>query len=73
MKEFEIVQKIGKELTDGQLREAAAKALRCLPLLRGTDAHCSVILSSDDAAAFRKLGIRLTTEPDYEDDNLYHI
>ena len=27
MKEFEIVQKIGKELTDSQLREAASKAL----------------------------------------------
>ena len=53
--------------------ENAAKALRCLPQLKGTDAHCSVILSAPDAAAFRKLGINLTTEPDYENDNLYHI
>ena len=53
--------------------ENAAKALRCLPELKGTDAHCSVILSAPDAAAFRKLGINLTTEPDYENDNLYHI
>ena len=53
--------------------ENAASALRCLPALKGTDAHCSVILSAPDAAAFRKLGINLTTEPDYENDNLYHI
>lgn len=53
--------------------ELAARALRCLPQLRGTDVHCSVILSSSDAAAFRKLGVNLTTEPDYENDNLYHI
>ena len=31
MKEFEIAQKIGKELTDGLLREAAAKALGVRP------------------------------------------
>lgn len=31
MKEFEIAQKIGKELTDSQLREAAAKALGVRP------------------------------------------
>ena len=53
--------------------EAAAKALRCLPLLQSTDAHCSVILSTADAGVFRKLGINLTCEPVYENDNLYHI
>ena len=53
--------------------ENAAKALVCLKQLQGTDAHCSVILSAPDAAVFRKLGINLTTEPDYENDNLYHI
>ena len=31
MKEFEIAQKIGKELTDNELREAAAKALGVRP------------------------------------------
>jgi hypothetical protein len=31
MKEFEIAQKIGKPLTDAQLREAAAKALGVKP------------------------------------------
>lgn len=53
--------------------ENAAKALKALPLLAGCEAHCSVILSSRDHIIFRKLGINLTTEPEYENDNLYHI
>ena len=53
--------------------EACARALACLPQLAGTEAHCSVILPAADAAVFRKLGINLTCEADYEDDNLYHI
>lgn len=52
--------------------ENAAKALATLPLLKGTEAHCSVILSDRDSSILRKLGINLTTEPDYENDNLYH-
>ena len=52
--------------------ENAAKALVTLPLLKGTEAHCSVILSDRDSTILRKLGINLTTEPDYENDNLYH-
>lgn len=51
----------------------AAKALAALPKLKGCQAHCSVILSGRDKTIFRKLGIDLTTEPDYENDNLYHI
>ena len=53
--------------------DACAKALACLPLLSGTEAHCSVILPAADAAVFRKLGVNLTCEADYENDNLYHI
>ena len=53
--------------------ENAAKALKALPQLAGCEAHCSVILTERDSSIFRKLGINLTTEPDYEDDNLYHI
>lgn len=53
--------------------ENAAKALEALPLLKGCEAHCSVILSGRDRTIFRKLGINLTTQPDYENDNLYHI
>lgn len=53
--------------------ENAAKALSALPQLKDTEAHCSVILSSRDTMVFSKLGIRLTYEPDYENDKLYHI
>ena len=53
--------------------ENAAKVLACLPELSGCDAHISVIPSSVDSVMFRKLGIRLTYEPEYENDNLYHI
>ena len=51
----------------------AAKALEALPLLKDCQAHCTVILSEKDSTIFRKLGIDLTTEPDYEKDSLYHI
>ena len=51
----------------------AAKALSFLPMLKGAQVHCSVILSGTDSKIFSKLGIDLTTEPDYENDNLYHI
>ncbi|MGN1418988.1 MAG: DUF1846 domain-containing protein [Acutalibacteraceae bacterium] len=53
--------------------ENAAKALHMLPKLKGCEAHCSVILSERDSMVFRKLGINMTTQPDYENDNLYHI
>ncbi len=53
--------------------EDAAKALDCVPLLRNCEAHISVIPSSVDAAYFRKLGLHLTYEPEYENDNLYHV
>ena len=46
MKEFEIAQKIGKELTAAQLKEAAAKALGVKPDLVG---HVQVVRRSIDA------------------------
>ena len=46
MKEFEIAKKVGKELTAGELREAAAKALGVKPDLVG---HCEVTRRSIDA------------------------
>jgi uncharacterized FAD-dependent dehydrogenase len=46
MKEFEIAQKIGKELTAAQLKEAAAKALGVKPELVG---HVQVVRRSIDA------------------------
>ena len=40
---------------------AAAEAMKMLPLLKGCEAHSTVILSSVDSDVFRKLGVNLTT------------
>lgn len=50
----------------------AALALDSVPLLRGAQAHSTVILSQTDQEIFRKLGIDITCEPDYENKKLYH-
>ena len=50
--------------------EDAAEALACLPELRGCQAHISVIPSDVDKMIYSKLGIHLTVEPEYENDNL---
>ena len=50
----------------------AELALRQLPKLRGCEAHSSVILSSVDSATYRKLGINLTCEPQYQTKKLFH-
>lgn len=50
----------------------AKKAVDSLPLLRGCEAHSSVILSQVDIDIYRKLGINLTCEPNYEVKGLYH-
>ncbi len=52
--------------------ERAAKALEQLKHLRGTEVHTSVILSQVDMATFRKLGVNLTSEPNYQTKKLYH-
>ena len=53
--------------------ELAARAIRELPKLRGCDAHSTVILSASDVGTYRRLGIQLTCEPRYEEeDRLYH-
>ena len=39
--------------------------------LRDTDAHATVILSETDTRTLKKLGIMLTTEPEYETDRLF--
>ena len=52
--------------------EAAKKAFDTLSLLRGCEAHSSVILSQVDADIYRKLGINLTCEPHYQVKKLYH-
>ncbi|MEG2097895.1 MAG: DUF1846 family protein, partial [Pseudoflavonifractor sp.] len=50
----------------------AARALSCLSALRGCEAHASVILSPADVTTYSKLGLRLTCEPQYETNKLYH-
>ena len=49
----------------------AKLAMDQLHKLRDTDAHATVILSETDTRTLKKLGIRLTTEPVYENDRLY--
>lgn len=51
---------------------AAAEAMKHLPDLRGCEAHSTVILSTIDSDIFRKLGINLTCEPQYQNKRLYH-
>ena len=50
----------------------AAQALGQLSALRGCQAHASVILSPADAVTYKKLGMQLTCEPQYETNKLYH-
>lgn len=52
--------------------ETAKKAMEQLKNLSGSEAHSSVILSSVDRNVFRKLGINLTCEPEYQSKGLYH-
>ena len=53
--------------------EYAAKAMEQIPNLKGCDIHSTVILSSEDADTLKKLGMYLTCEPTYEeDDRMYH-
>ena len=52
--------------------ETAARALACLSALSACEAHATVILSAQDAAMFKKLGVRVTTEPTYQTKKLYH-
>ena len=51
---------------------AAAQALSQLSKLRGCEAHSTVILSQVDTSIYSKLGMHLTTEPQYETNKLYH-
>ncbi len=52
--------------------EEAKAAMEQLPHLAGLEVHSSVILSQIDVDVFKKLGINLTCEPVYENNNLYH-
>lgn len=50
----------------------AELALAQLPKLRGCEVHSSVLLSQVDEQMFRKLGLNLTCEPQYQTNKLYH-
>ena len=50
----------------------AARALDHLEELGGCQAHCTVILSPADAVTYKKLGLQLTCEPQYQTNKLYH-
>ena len=52
--------------------ENAKAAMAALPLLRGCEAHSTVILSEVDSGTFRKLGVNLTCDPVYQTKKLYH-
>ncbi len=52
--------------------DTAKQAMDQLQNLRGSEVHSSVILSQVDLNMFRKLGINLTCEPEYQTKKLYH-
>ena len=52
--------------------QAARQALEQLSKLSGCQAHTSVMLSEVDIKTFKRLGIQLTMEPQYENDHIYH-
>ena len=50
---------------------AAQVAVEALPRLRGCEVHMTHMPTSGDAAGLRKLGVNLTSEPDFSTRNLY--
>ena len=52
--------------------KTAEKAFEKLGMLRGLEAHSSVILSQIETSTFKKLGMNLTCEPVYQTKKLYH-
>ena len=54
------------------MNPTAARALTMLPLLKGCEAHSTVILPAVDDNTFRRLGLNLTCDPAYQSHKLYH-
>lgn len=50
----------------------AKMAFEAIPMLRYAEAHSTVILSQIDAATFRKLGMNLSCDPNYQTKKLFH-
>ena len=55
-----------------RFKEAQQAAIDQLENLKGLEVHSSVILSQIDSGVFKKLGVNLTCEPQYESNKLYH-
>ncbi len=51
----------------------AELALKEIPNLNGCIAHCTAILSDKDEQALRALGIDITSNPEFSNNNLYSI
>ena len=51
----------------------AAVAMDKLSELRGCDAHSSCMLTQADESAMRRLGLRITCEPNFPSDSLYFV
>ena len=50
----------------------AQKAIDQLPLLKGLEAHSTVMLASVDKQTFKKLGVNMTNEPKTQTKKLYY-
>jgi uncharacterized protein (UPF0371 family) len=50
----------------------AELALQQIPKLDGMEAHASVILTNRDESLFKKFGVNITCEPQYQSKKLYH-
>ncbi|MBC2425635.1 DUF1846 family protein, partial [Clostridium beijerinckii] len=50
----------------------AQVAMEKLTMLKGCQAHSTTILSTHDEQTFRKLGIDVTSDPEYPSDSLYY-
>ncbi|MBQ3489284.1 MAG: DUF1846 domain-containing protein [Clostridia bacterium] len=50
----------------------AALALEQIPKLNGAEAHSTVLLSRVDENVFKRLGVNLTCEPQYQTNKLFH-
>ena len=50
----------------------ASLALQQIPKLRGLEAHVTVILTERDESLFKKFGVNITCEPQYQTKKLYH-
>lgn len=50
----------------------AQLALKQIPKLNGMEAHATVILTEKDESIFKKFGMNITCEPQYQTKKLYH-